>query len=47
MIYDNEEYDVEETDNATKGMAYTFLGVIVAVLLVIGGIIYLLKQLPE
>lgn len=43
MIYDNEEYDVEETDNATKSMVYTFLGVIGAVLFVIGGIVFLIE----
>jgi len=43
MIYDNEEYDVEETDNATKGMVYTFFGVIVVFLLIIAGIVYLIK----
>jgi len=43
MIYDNEEYDVEETNDATKSIVYTFLGVIGAVLLVIGGIVYLIE----
>lgn len=41
MIYDNEEYDEEQTNKDTKSIVYTFLFVLTVILLIVIGVGYL------